>query len=633
MASKSLISLANIPVEDIFNYLTIVKGVSVKEENAVDTDNVAGIDASKIAKAAMDENGELIEDRDTVHNALKLGGVDANQFLQRDESTTLLGDTYQVSTILSNELKEMRDELYQLKAELAKQGYIKQNHVYDGFYDAFKNGEIRYFDGQITSILGEHPALDNIFAVSDTSDLMIGDHISIKDSSGNMYASQIEEIYNSQLVLADAFGVTVLNDTPIYKYAGAYNNGEFVFGKHTGSYVSTEVMKAIIKDGKDRAVVQVLDKDAKGFASKLSNYYSTYGSIIKKVEFSLAYAGNPGAIRASIWKVDTESDKQNPVCELLGTSESVYPSSCSGTLTNVEFTFTEPIKIAQGFVYLISLYAGGVNEENIWKIGGYADAYNGDNSLWYVDDTYYFDGTDKFSLIPGATDSYLALHLSKETNVNIRYNNSGLYTCKENIQGGFTRARVELKVNREGMFNVVDDAAIATKAGEELELIGDDMNPFKAGDIIVVGNMFSTLTGECTSRGIYMANDMYTPAGADVYRVGYKVMAKCRRKINNVPPEYDRPVIVELPLVAVMPGKESGKEGISTDRLIFEAEIAPDESNRLLNTFDELEVQVFWSSNLRSEHINSKNQFAGKILDLCVATDKSYNKAEVKLDN
>ena len=87
--------------------------------------------------------------------------------------------------------------------------------------------------------------------------------------------------------------------------------------------------------------------------------------------------------------------------------------------------------------------------------------------------------------------------------------------------------------------------------------------------------------------------------------------------------------MVELPLVGVMPGKESNKEVYSSDRLIFEAEIAPDEADRLLNTFDHIEIQIFWNSSLRNENVNGNNQFAGRILDLSVVTDKSYNKANV----
>ena len=628
MASKSIISLANIPVEDIFNYLTIVKGVSVREENAADTDFVSGVEASKIAKAAVDENGELIEDRDTVKNALQLGGIDAEHYLKRDESTTLLGDTYKVSTILSDELKEVRDELYQLKSELAKQGYIKQNPVYDGFYDAFRAGEIKYFDDQITTISGEYRSLESIFAVANTSDIAIGDCIAIKDTSDNMYANRVSEIYNGQIVLENTFGTTVLNNTPIYKYAGSYFNGEFIFGKDNGSFVSAEVIKTIIKDGKDREAIQVLGEDTKGFATKLSNYYSTYGSQIRKVEFSLACTGNPGAIRASIWKVGVDASKQNPKCELLGTSESVYPSSCSSVLTEVQFAFSNPIKISAGSTYLIALYAGGVNTENTWKIGGYVDPHDGSDQ-WFADDTYFFDN-EEFHMIPGASDSYLALHLSKEVNVNVRYNNTGLYTCKENIQGGFTRVRAELRIAREGTYYVAEDAAIATTAGSALYINGEDQNAFQAGDTVVIGNMFSTLVGDCTNRDIKMSSDMYTPVGADVYRVGYKVFAKCRRKKDGVLPEFDPPVIVELPLKAVIPGKEPGKENISSDRLIFEAEISPEETDRLLNTFHEVELQVYWRSAMRTENINSNPQYAGRILDLCVATDKSYNKADAK---
>ena len=119
MASKSLISLANIPLEDIYNYLTIVKGVSIKNENAVDTDYVNGIKSNLIAKAATNSDGTLVADRETVRNALQLGGRNADQYLLRNESTTLLADTYQVSTILSN-VKEKNDQK-QLKEEITKE--------------------------------------------------------------------------------------------------------------------------------------------------------------------------------------------------------------------------------------------------------------------------------------------------------------------------------------------------------------------------------------------------------------------------------------------------------------------------------------------------------------------------------
>ena len=627
MASKSLISLANIPLEDIYNYLTIVKGVSIKNENAVDTDYVNGIKSNLIAKAATNSDGTLVADRETVRNALQLGGVNANQYLLRNESTTLLSDTYQVSTILSNELKEVRDEVYQLKAELAKQGYIQQSKVYDGFYDAFKDDDIRYVSNQVTTVVGEHTAAASIITVANTSDLVVGEYIAIKDIEGNMYASRIESIVNNQIGLDKPFGVTILNGTGVFKYAGSYYNGEYIFGKNTGTYVSTNISRAIIKDGKSRTVIQVLGDTTKGFATKLSNYYSTYSTIIRKVEFSLAYTGNPGAIRASIWKLIDDSTKENPKCELIATSESVYPSNCSNTLSEVEFVFTEPVKVAEGTTYLIALYAGGSNPHNTWKIGGYADDFNSSyEDLWYVDDTYFFDN-ENFNVIPGSTDSYLALHISEELNVNIRYNDTGLYTCEEVISGGYTRARVELRVAREGTFNVADSAAIATYSGNELRLTGEDSNPFRSGDKVVIGNMFSTLADNCTKSKIYMLDDMYTPTNADVYRMGYKVIAKCRRKIKSVPLEYSAPVIVELPLTAVMLGKEPNKEAYSSDRLIFEAEIAPDESNRLLNTFDHIEVQVFWESPVKNENINDNTQFAGKILDLAVITDKSYNKA------
>ena len=624
MASKSLISLANIPVEDIFTYLTIVKGVSVRAENAADTDKVCGIDSDKIAMAAVNNEGDLIEDRNTVQNALNLGGKAADQYLLKDDSTTLLGDTYAVSTTLSNEIKEIRDEVYQLKSQLAKQGYIMQSKVYDGFYDAFRDGEIRYDDTLVTQLSSELRGSSSNAYVINADNISEGDYLGFKLTDGTMQSAQVQYKQNGALVLRNTLGVSVPAGANVYRYAGSYNNGEFIFGKNYGRITSISTEKVVVKDGKDRNAIQVLGEDTKGFATKLSSYYCTYGSIIRKVEFSLAVKGNPGSIKASIWKVNFNSFSEAVDYECLGSSDSVYPSSCSGTLSNVVFNFAQPIRISEGATYLIALYCGGADAENTWKIGGYTDdTYESLTNMWYTDDTYYFDGERFPYVIPGATDAYLALHISQEMTVNIQYEDNGVYACKEEIQCGFTRVRVELRVNREGIYQTTNNG-LSVVGGNKITIAGDKAaNPFAKGDFVVIGNSFSKIAKDSSVTGIFCEDSMYTPEGADVYRVGYKVQVKCKKKTSDIPLMYGDEAIVELPLVAVIPGKEPGKENNSSDRLIFEAEIKNNEEERL-EMYHQLELQIAWDSPITT--INENPQFAGKILDLSVSTDKSFKK-------
>ena len=620
--SKSLISLANIPVEDIYTYLTVVKGIQPKDANAVDTDKVAGIDADTIAIAIGPE------DRETVKNALMLGDIPAEEYLTMKGSDALLQDTYAVSTTLSNELKEMRDELYQLKAELAKQGYIKQNHVYDGFYDAFRKDDIRYISEEIGTVSNAENAVSDRISLVENVDIQPGEFVAIKTADGRMHAYRVEDKTNNRLNLDRPLGFDLPIGAGVYKYAGVYYNGEFVFGKDSGSYTSPEIVKAIVKDGKNRTVVKTIGEGAKGYATKLSNYYSTYGSYVRYVEFSLAYSGNPGSIKASIWKVVSEDSKDRPVCERIAESNSVYTSSCTNSLSDVRFSFEQPVKIEAGCVYILGLYCGGASETNTWKVGGYVDEYEvSSGSQWFTDDTYNFNG-EVFDMIPGSSDAYMALGMSKQVEAEVIYSNCGLYSCQEEIKGGFTRARVELRVNREGHFTVSSQSSEVTKANNTIYLAGgESVGPFysKNGDIAVVGSMFSKVSGDCTATVLQVEDDLYTPIDADVYRVGYTVVAKCKKKVSDVPLAYAEPVLVELPLVAVMKGKEPGKEATSSDRLIFEAEIKQGEKVAL-EMFDHIEIQVFWKSGLQSESITSNPQFAGKILDISVATDKSYNK-------
>ena len=122
-----------------------------------------------------------------------------------------------------------------------------------------------------------------------------------------------------------------------------------------------------------------------------------------------------------------------------------------------------------------------------------------------------------------------------------------------------------------------------------------------------------------------MTENAYTPHGAYVYRMGYKVVVKARRKtidLNNVtnPITYSEPKIVEVPLKAIIPGKEPDKEDFSSDRLIFEADLRDQLGD--LEAFNCFEVQIYWNSNLGANNISDNT--CGKILDLTISTDKSY---------
>lgn len=124
--SRTIMSPAMLPLDQIGQYLEKVYGFRKLTDASNDTINVAGIKSDLIAKAATDpESGELISDRDTVNNALRLGGIEASKYLTTEGASGILSDTYAVSINSGNEIKNLRDELYQMKAELAKSGMIK----------------------------------------------------------------------------------------------------------------------------------------------------------------------------------------------------------------------------------------------------------------------------------------------------------------------------------------------------------------------------------------------------------------------------------------------------------------------------------------------------------------------------
>lgn len=630
-----MINISQIDVNAIADYLSIVKGFSSKNEKSVDTKYVDGIDSKFIAKAATNEQDELIVDRETVQNALQLNGKTADKYLLKEDSKSLLGDTYSVSTIISDEIKSLRDELYQTKAELAKLGLIKQNIVYNGFYDAFKENDIKYNNDIITALAQTNNETGTIstITVDDSSDLMVGEYIAIKNTKETQ-VTKIVSINNNRVDISPSVSGPLGADTLIFKSAGTYNRGAYVFGEKTDAYASSDIYKVVVKDGKQRQIIKTLNSMQSGFASKCTNLYSIDGAL-KKIQVSLACDGNPGIIKAYIYKI---LDSQNPTVsnELIAESNSISAAQVTGILNNFDFIFDSTIKLSRENEYIILLKTEYVDDSNRWYIGGFADDCT-DNCLCCAGDTYDYI-SDTLQLTNEMTDMYIAFYMSEIIENEISYMQRGLYTTNLEIPDNFTRVRVELRINREGIFTSSDNNKLIYNENNPLQLDGNEYSYatlFTTGQQIVGGTSIGKVGSVVNSNNRFtLAENTYIPYASDVYRVGYKVLAILKNKTINYnnqsnPVEYTDSKIVELPLISVMKGKEPNKELNSSDRLIFEYEVGLNENEEInvLDKYNMLEIQIYWDNNsLPVSTINSNSDLAGKIYDLTISTDKSYNK-------
>ena len=609
--AKGKISLGQLPMEQIDAYLNIVSGYTRKNEKATDTERVGGMDAEKIAFAAQDDNGNLVEDRNTVQNALQLGGVDAKDYITIANSQTVMKDTYAVSDIVSDEMKVNREEMYQMQAQLVKAGFIKDTEVYNGFYDAFKSGKEKYIKDIITTMVS---GTANVVQAPGIENLIPGEYI-----AANNQVAMIDSIEGQNLKLTSSIGTT----GDVYKTCGIYHQGEFVFGTADENNTQGESIRAIVKDGSARRVIYTLSEHVTGFGTVVRDWVSVQGTL-DKVQISIGCLGRPGAIQMKVFRIDNENDLVNGL-HFLGESEFLSSSVMSAGLNNIDFKFNDKVVIEPGFDHLVLLETQGISDQNTYIIGGYTEPDL--NGTFYTNDVYIQSNEGALSPYFGINaDMFLCLYLKEVKENAVTYNKTGLYSCyKEMMYDDFTRIRLQMKVNREGIYTVASNGPV-TAANSALLLEGEDKGVFAADDKIIIGqNMYTVNTKNAGDTSITLKENAYTPHGADAYRMGYKVIVKARRKtidVDNIdnPITYSETKLKEMELKAIVPGKEPDKEAFSSDRLIFEADLRDQLGD--LEAFNCFEVQIYWNSNLGANNI--KDETCGKILDLTISTDKSY---------
>lgn len=643
MATNNYISPAMLPLDSITEYMEVV-GFRKKDDDATDTKNVSGISSDKIAIAAINSTGELVSDRNTVENALKLGGVEASNYVTTEGANALLSDTYQVSTNSGNEIKNLRDELYQMKAELAKAGLIKNSHCYNGFIDAFKQGQEKYINEDVTIVATDMSQVQlGYLILEDNSDLAAGEYICINTDTPQVV--QIQDISGTDRVnLVSNVKGPILQGTTITKYSGSYNDGMFVFGKKKDMSVSSQEKYIILNDDAQPLLLTKKYTPNSGYAAQI-NIPSTARGAIRRVGVQAKVTGNPGGLRCYV--IDHSNNIEDVFAmttiqemkekgKIIGESNLLYSSQANQSFNELYFEFSEAV-IAEKSNYIFLFVQIDADQNNYWELRGLRGETS--NDLQTNSKLYSFSEGSILKAEDG--DLYLIVVTSDIVYNNMEYSKQGLYSAKVELSEltKATRVRAELKINREGRFAVIDSPnTLVPGATSPVNTFNEDNKSystsiFNVGQQIAIGNFIATVGNSRTDNTSFsLSKDTYAPAGAPVYRIGYKIQAKAMIKeldlINKTNPiKTTKTKIIELPLVAIIPGKEAGKENFSSDRLIFEAEISVNQDNNyVLEQFNEIEIQIVWENQgATTVDLNNNPELAGKILDVVVSTDNTYN--------
>ena len=124
---------------------------------------------------------------------------------------------------------------------------------------------------------------------------------------------------------------------------------------------------------------------------------------------------------------------------------------------------------------------------------------------------------------------------------------------------------------------------------------------------------------------------MYVVPQGDVYRVGYELQAIASNKVlaptaTGVVERYDNAEIYPLKLVGVVPGRDILRPDLSSDRLIFECEFfdQDDPESIKLVSFNHIQLQVRWFSNVDNNIIQMNDQLEGAIFDITASVDQAY---------
>ena len=730
-------SLSLLPMDDIAAELKSNKAnrnFMTREDNATDVEYVGGIKANRIAISAEGHN------RETVKNALNLNGKPASEYISKEQGDHFLKVSGELSEVYSQEIRSLRNELYNLYGELSKRGFIDNTMKYEGFVEAFKRENVLYEDyicGIANAVIGRAKELY-------ISDVKMA-HFFEEGKSFVIKRSDTEQETVVKSLGVNAAGkvsfepavnyLDSLDKIGLFKTTGEYINNTFSFSE----------IKKSVSEQTERYYTQSDDTDTKYLTIKQPyTGYAVSFKVPRSIKSKEGIAGalakfairaqavnGPGGLKCHVVDLNaiTENGQLDPKFDnitdainkgyVLASSEIVYATRDNSSMENdiyfdfyggvhanykngtdsmnsevdgevdflsnsedVEETPMQNFETADGYPilkdsrYCFLIECLGATQESYWRLrfsyynnNNYVDDLHRRNASYIYKsiDTTGLHGDEKCIQVINDIAKYDLIYtlvvrdIIEEEEVGKQ---EGVYTARLVLPRPIevSRARLTMRVNREGMYNIKEhnsEYTIFTLEPNEVTSHTPSDTRFKIGDKIIIGNSIATVKRVSTTE-IQVENPVYLDerivkfytstvydsnvngyvkkTSIPVYRLSYSPTIKAKLvdwdSFNETLGTYESTDLTELPLdlelMTIIPDQVKTNERTS-DRLLFEATFGKDENGNNLIA-NEFELQVNWASPFSAKEINEVKDTAdrnfkeliGRIHDLNLVFDRHY---------
>lgn len=644
------------------------------DTKAEDVDKVGGIAADHIAVS-------IDGDRETVPNALKLGGKLAADYMTTTTGNSLNKRTENIKSKFGSDILALRDELYQLRGQLAKNGYVKDIGYYDGYYDCFHDFNQVHLNKELANtkntVQTDRKSL--VFpANTDMDQFSQYDFIAIINSNTGLECiRQVAAVdkANFKLTLDRNIANSVILQNAeyyqVYKSYGAIYNGDFLFARPLETVMGDEEYASGETDDTSREFVKMM-KPGFGYATTLKFSEGKTG-YLKTVELCLKAYGNPGPVNCYLIDArDVDLFKNGQQAEAAYKSSQAnkddkfkffaktQPKAVSATVERqyVKFSFQQDGKypiIPDNYYqdptrYCLIVEFMEVNTDNYYEI----ELINHNKSDLQLNNIFYdYERKSDVAVAHALTetdetkkrDLYFQFKTQQKLTNQPSPVNEGLYSAhiyNRRLQRA-SKARVELRIKREGLYeastlsspSLFTTEAITLKRSpkngtinsvHELGLKTEINKPMelRRGDPSDISMPVDVVIGENITKVKGFNTESMTTISPvlvndndPVYRVGYVVAIKAREY------KFKDGIITKGQFKRfIVPLTEVVKDVHSymdgvSDRLIFETPLY--EEGQEVVDYNDFEVQVYWENPELSDSSITKQEQMGSLKEITVS--------------